>query len=251
MKAREQQGCVAGQMVWALFKPVVVTGISLLMLLMWGLMGIHGTMLVDYWLSERVYPADAQHVDPALEGKLVRVNGPLVAVDKALILYDNEAYPDAVEVQGACQRYAEKGLSLGQWQVQGLYLRTRFPFGYLHLNLPGVESVRRPEGLVFVLKSGAEVTLVGRQRANVLDMSDPGARATLGKVSPRYAGHIENRGGDFSLEGFEEVAVFAVVAYAGLSLLLGLCLGRVRLGWIAGASGLAVMGILAIAYACC
>ena len=111
MKAREQQGCVAGQMVWALFKPVVVTGISLLMLLMWCLMGIHGTMLVDYWLSERVYPADAQHVDPALEGKLVRVNGPLVAVDKALILYDNEAYPDAVEVQGACQRYAEKGLT--------------------------------------------------------------------------------------------------------------------------------------------
>ena len=38
----------AGSMVWALFKPVVVTGISLLMLLMWCLMGIHGTMLVDY-----------------------------------------------------------------------------------------------------------------------------------------------------------------------------------------------------------
>ena len=47
------------------------------------------------------------------------------------------------------------------------------------------------------------------------------------------------------------LVIAALAVYAGLSLLLGLCLGRVRLGWIAGTSGLAVMGILAIVYACC
>ncbi len=240
----------SGGLLWAFLKPIVVVFLALLMLGMLLMMLIQGSMLVDYWKSERVYPASAESIDPALEGRLVRVNGPLVAVDKMLPLVDNEVVTDAVEVQGfGGNRYAEQGLSLGQWQVAGLYFTERYPFGWFHPNSPGVEHLEHHDRHVFVLKSGAIVTLVGRQQGGVLNMADPAARATLGVASERYADHINNRGTDVSLETFEGVALFATVAYVILSLLLGAALRRMRIALIAGAAGILLPGMAMLLYA--
>ena len=202
-----------------------------MMAVMLFVMLIYGSMLVDYGMSERVYPAVAENVDPTLDGRLVRVSGPLVAAEKSLILRENEAYPDAVEVQdfvasAAC--HAEQ-LSVGQRKVQGLYAKERYPFGYFlpSWKADGIEEIQGPTGRVSVLKSGAPVTLIGRQRGDTLDMSDPVSRADLGESSPRYAGHINNRNADFPLESVESAALIALCVYVLLWVLLGFLLGFV------------------------
>ena len=81
MSAKEDKIAVAGSMVWALLKPFLVIIGGLVMLVMLVLVGIQGEMLVEYHMSERVYPARADVVDPALEGKLVRVSGQLCTTD--------------------------------------------------------------------------------------------------------------------------------------------------------------------------
>lgn len=206
---------------------------------------IYGSMLVDYGMSERVYPAAAEHVDPTLDGCLVRVFGPLVAAEKSLMLRENEEYPDAVEVQdfvGSAACHAEH-LSLGKRKVSGLYAKERYPFGYFlpSWKADGIEEIQGQTGHISVLKSGAPVTLIGRQRGDTLDMSDPVSRADIGETSPRYAGHIANRNADFTLETVETIALMAACVYALLWVLLGFLLRRRRLGWWLGLVGFLLM----------
>lgn len=208
---------------------------------------IYGRMLVDYGMSERVHPAAAELIDPALEGCLVRVSGPLVAAEKSLMLRENEEYPDAVEVQdfvGSAACHAEQ-LSVGKRKVQGLYAKERYPFGYFlpSWKADGIEKIQGPTGRISVLKSGASVTLIGRQRGDTLDMSDPVSRADLGETSPRYAGHIANRNADFTLESVEAIALMAACVYALLWVLLGFLLRRRRLGWWPGLVGILLMSL--------
>lgn len=217
-----------------------------LMAVMLFVMLIYGRMLVDYGMSERVYPAAAERIDPAQEGQLVRVSGPLVAAEKSLSLRENEAYPDAVEVQafvGAASCHAEH-LSLGKRKVQGLYAKDRYPFGYFHFfhgKGEGVARLQGSSGHVDVLKSGAPVTLIGRQHGEVLEMADPAARATLGEMSHRYAGHISNRNADLTLETVEAIALMAACGYALLWVLLGFLLRRRHAGWLLGLGGILLM----------
>lgn len=219
-------------------------GVILVLPLMAGsllIMLMYGNMLVHYERSERVYPAAAEQIDPAMDGRLVRVRGPLVAEERNLILRENEEYPDAVEVQdfaGVVSSHAEE-LSVGKRKVQGLYAKERAPFGYfLHRDASVLESLQRPTGHVAVLKSGTPVTLIGRQRGDTLDMSDPVSRANLGETSPRYAAHIANRNADFSLESVEVAALMAACVYALLWVLLGLMLRRRHAGWLLGLGGI-------------
>lgn len=216
-----------------------------MMAVMLFVMLIYGRMLVDYGMSERVYPAAAEYIDPALDGQLVRVSGPLVAAEKSLILRENEAYPDAVEVQnfvGSAACHAEQ-LSLGKRKVSGLYAKERYPFGYFlpSWKADGIEEIQGPSGHISVLKSGVPVTLIGRQRGDTLDMSDPVSRADIGETSPRYAGHIANRNADFTLETIEAIALMAACVYALLWVLLGFLLRRRRLGWWLGLVGFLLM----------
>lgn len=205
---------------------------------------IYGSMLVDYGMSERVYPASAEYIDPAQDGCLVRVSGPLVAAEKSLSLRENEEYPDAVEVQdfvGSAFCHAEQ-LSVGKRKVQGLYAKERCPFGYfLHRNTDGSECIQGPSGHIEVLKSGVPVTLIARQRGEVLDMAEPVSRAVLGEMSPRYASHVADRNADFYLEGFELTALVALCVYVLLWVLLGFLLRRRCLGWLLGGGGILLM----------
>lgn len=215
-----------------------------MMAVMLFVMLIYGRMLVDYEMSERVYPAAAEHIDTARDGCLVRVSGPLVAAEKSLMLRENAEYPDAVEVQdfaGSASCHAEQ-LSVGKRKVQGLYAKERYPFGYLlHGPAEGLERIREPSGHVDVLKSGVPVTLIARQRGEVLDMADPDACATLGVPSHRYAGHINNRNADFPLESVESAALIALCVYVLLWVLLGFLLRRRYLGWLLGLGGLLLL----------
>ena len=225
MGAKEDKVDVAGSMVWALLKPFLVIFGGLVMLVMLVLVAVQGQMLADYCMSERVYPARADVVDPALEGKLVRVSGPLCTTD-TVNLPGHGSFPQVLEVDNLGSYVAAQNLTLGVWQVEHLYGWRRQPFGYLHLNQPGVEQVETPEGSVLVLRSGAEVTVVARQRGNVLDFTEDGTRACLGEASPRYADRVDNRETDVSLESFEGVAAFALLVYAGFWLLMGLVFRR-------------------------
>lgn len=215
-----------------------------LMAVMLFVMLIYGRMLVDYGMSERVYPAAAEHIDPAQDGQLVRVSGPLVAAEKSLILRENEEYPDAVAVQdfvGADSCHAEQ-LSVGKRKVQGLYAKERCPFGYfLQGKDEGVACLQVASGQVDVLKSGVPVTLIGRQHGEVLEMADPAARASLGEMSHRYAGHVCNRNADFCLETIEGPALIAACLYSLLWVLLCFLLRRRRLGLLLGLVGLLLM----------
>lgn len=219
-------------------------GVILVLPLMAGsllIMLMYGNMLVHYERSERVYPAAAEQIDPAMDGRLVRVRGPLVAAERNLILRENEEYPDAVEVQdfaGSASCHAEQ-LSLGKRKVSGLYAKEQCPFGYfLHGTDEGVARLQGPSGRISVLKSGASVTLIGRQRGDTLDMSDPVSRANLGETSPRYAAHVRNRNADFSLESVESAALIALCVYVLLWVLLGFLLRRRRAGWLLGLGGI-------------
>lgn len=70
---------VAASMSWAFIKPFVVIMGGLFMLVMLMLLCMEASMLAEYWSSERVYAASAEQPDPAREGCLVRVTGPLCA----------------------------------------------------------------------------------------------------------------------------------------------------------------------------
>lgn len=225
MSAKEDNVAVAGSMAWALLKPFILIIGGMVMLVMLVLVAIQGEMLVDYHKSERVYPARADVVDPALEGKLVRVSGPLCTTD-TVNLPGHGSFPQVLELDKMGSYVAAQNLTLGVWQVERLYGWRRQPFGYLHLNQPGVEKVETPAGSVLVLRSGAEVTVVARQRGNVLDFTEDGTRACLGEASPRHADRVDNRETDFSLESFEGVAAFALLVYSVFWVLMGLMFRR-------------------------
>ena len=118
-----------------------------------------------------------------------------------------------------------------------MYTKGAIPFCYFPINTPGVNWVEAGDEHLALLPSGAEVTLVGRQRGGVLDMADPAAKARLGKPAAGYLDHVnDSPNGDFSLRSFQDIAIFALFAYFGTWLLLGPALGRSPLwGMVAGA----------------
>ena len=83
-----------------------------------------------------------------------------------------------------------------------------------------------PGGAVMVLRSGAPVTVVARQRGDVLDFTEEETWARLGEASSRYVDHVDTGQTDVSLESLEGVAAFALLVYAGFWLLMGLVFRR-------------------------
>ena len=245
MSEKEDKIAVAGSMVWALLKPFLVIIGGLVMLVMLVLVGIQGEMLVEYHMSERVYPARADVVDPAQEGKLVRVSGQLCTTD-TVDWPGYGSFPQVVEVDDLGPYVAAPNLTLGVWQVERLYGWRGKPFGYLALNQPGVERVETPEGAVMVLRSGAPVTVVARQRGSVLDFTEEQTWARLGEASSRYADHVENRQTDISLESFEGVAAFALLVYSVFWMLAGLMFRRWWWGPAIGGGTLLVIILLCL-----
>ena len=250
MSAKEDKVAVAGSMVLALLKPFLVIFGGLVMLVMLVLVGIQGEMLVDYHMSERVYPARADVVDPALEGKLVRVSGQLCTTD-TVDWPGYGSFPQVVEVDDLGPYVAAQNLTLGVWKVERLYGWRGKPFGYLHQNQPGVERVETPAGTVMVLRSGAPVTVVARQRGDVLDFTEEDTWARLGEASPRYADHVDTGQTDISLESFEGVAAFALLVYAGFWILVGLMFRRWWWGPAIGGGLLLVLILVSLCSAVC
>ena len=216
---------VAGSMLWALLRPVVVVLGGLLMLLMLALLSMWGELLKNYWQSERVYTASAESIDPALEGRLVRVTGAL-CTDESVSAGNLGTYTGVIEVQNHTTIAYAGNLQLGARQVQGLHTFRQSPFGYFAINTPGVDWVEAGHERLALLRSGAEGSLLGRQRGNVLDMADPGACANLGKAPASYIDHVDvGLYTDISLRTFHGIGLFALVVYLNLWPLLGLAVG--------------------------
>lgn len=212
---------VVADMAWAFCRPVVVIVGGLFMLVMLMLLCMEASMLKDYWSSERVYAASAEQPDPAREGCLVRVTGPL-CTDEAVYVGNLGTYTGVIEVQKHTTIAYADGLRLGGWQVQGLYDLRPSPFCWFAINTPGVKWVEAGDKKLAMLPSGTEVTLVGRQRGNVLDMVEPWAQASLGKPPLGFLDHANtSQLGDISLHSFQGIAIFAFLAYFGVWLLLG------------------------------
>lgn len=216
---------VAGSMLWALLRPVVLILGGLLMLLMLALLSMWGELLKNYWQSERVYTVSAESIDPALEGRLVRVTGAL-CTDESVSAGNLGTYTGVIEVQKHTTIAYAGNLQLGARQVQGLHTFRQSPFGYFAINTPGVDWVEAGDERLALLRSGAEVSLLGRQRGNVLDMAEPGACANLGKAPASYIDHVDvGLYTDISLRTFHGIGLFALVVYLNLWPLLGLAVG--------------------------
>lgn len=246
MEKHAQNSNEAADLAWALIRPFVIIlgGVFMLMMLMFLCMEIG--MLKAYWMSERVYAASAEQPDPAMEGCLVRVSGAL-STDESVSAGNLGTYTEVIEVQnlGTTIAYAEH-LQLGAWQVQGLHTMNPCPFGYFAINTPGVNWVKSGGKHLAILPSGTKVTLVGRQRGNVLDMAAPEAKAELGKPATVFLNHINNSpNADFSLHSFQSVSIFALLSYFGIWLLLARAThNSLRWGMMAGGSLLLVAGII-------
>lgn len=222
-----QENCrVAGSMLWALLRPVIVILGGLLMLLMLALLSMWGGLLKNYWQSERVYTARAETIDPATEGCLVRVTG-LLCTDESVSAGNLGTYAGAIEVQKHTTIAYADNLQLGAWQVRGLHTLCQSPFGYFAINTPGVDWVEAGDERVALLRSGTEASLLGRQRGNVLDMADPGACANLGKAPASFIDHVDvGLYTDISLRTFHGIGIFALVLYLIIWLLLGMAIRR-------------------------
>ena len=240
MKQNSSQ--LAGSMAWALMKPMVVVFGGLLMLVMLLLLCVETGMLLDYWHSERVYVASTEQIDPANEGRLVRVTGALQA-EEPLSAGNLGTWSGVVEVQQWNTVAYADDMRLGAWQVRNLYPGRIWPFGHFAINTPGVEWIESNGKNVALLRSGAVATLVGRQRGQVLDMSEPVASAHLGTAPVKYTRHIDIGGGDFSLHSFEGIAVFAFISYFFFSALLGFAIRR---SWLWGMAAGAVLLLVVV-----
>ena len=132
-----------------------------------------------------MYAASAETINPEHEGCMVRVTGPL-CTHETLSAGNLGTYSDVIEIQKfATIAYADE-LQLGKWQVQGLYTGGMTPFFYFAINTPGINWVNVGDTKLAILPSGSEVSLVGRQRGNTLDMADPMSKANLGKPAPVF-----------------------------------------------------------------
>lgn len=226
MKKNEDKAAVAASMVRAAVSPFIVILGGAFMLLMLLLLCIEIDMLKGYWRSERVYAASAETINPAHEGCLVRVTGPL-CTNETLSAGNLGTYSDVIEIQNhATIAYADM-LQLGKWQVQGLYTGGMTPFFYFAINTPGINWVNVGDTKLAMLPSGSEVTLVGRQRGNTLDMADPMSKANLGKPAAGFLNHVnDSPNSDISLHSYQGVAFFALLAYVGTWLLLAVAVRR-------------------------
>ena len=233
---------VAGSMAWALLKPMVVLFGGLLKLVMLLLLCVETGMLLDYWRSERVYAASSEQIDPANEGCLVRVTGPLQA-EAPLSAGNLGTWSGVIEVQQWNTVAYADDMRLGAWQVRDLYPGRIWPLGLFGIDTPGVERLEIGDKRVSLLRSGAVATLVGRQRGQVLDMSDPVACAHLGTAPVKYTRHIDVGGGDFTLRSFEGIAVFSFIFYFFCSAVLG---GIIRRSWLRGMAAGAVLLLLVV-----
>ena len=244
---RHDSAQVAGSMAWALLKPMVVLFGGLLMLVMLLLLCVETGMLLDYWHSERVYVASTEQIDPANEGRLVRVTGPLLA-EAPLSAGNLGTWSGVIEVQQWNTVAYADDMRLGAWQVRNLYPGRLWPLGLFGIDTPGVERLEIGDKRVSLLRSGAVATLVGRQRGQVLDMSDPVAYAHLGTAPVKYTRHIDVGGGDFTLRSFEGIAVFSFMFYFFCSAILGFIIRRSCLwGMAAGAVLLLVVVLFLVA----
>ena len=220
---------------------LVVFG-GLLMLVMLLLLCVETGMLLDYWRSERVYAASSEQIDPANEGCLVRVTGPLQA-EAPLSAGNLGTWSGVIEVQQWNTVAYADDMRLGAWQVRDLYPGRIWPLGLFGIDTPGVERLEIGDKRVSLLRSGAVATLVGRQRGQVLDMSDPVACAHLGTAPVKYTRHIDVGGGDFTLRSFEGIAVFSFIFYFFCSAVLG---GIIRRSWLRGMAAGAVLLLLVV-----
>lgn len=247
MKGHKQKADVAVSMVWALIRPFIVILGGLFMLVMLVLLCIEADMLKAYWQSERVYAASAEVINPAHEGRLVRVTG-LLCADETVSAGSLGDYSGVIEIQNTRTLAYADDLQLGKWQVQGLYAKGANPFCYFAINTPGVKWIKVGDESLVILPSGVEVTLVGRQRGNMLDMAEPIAKARLGKPAAGFLDHVnDSPNADISLRSFQSVAAFAFFAYFGIWVLLGYALRQsLRWGAAAGAVLLLFVGIVGI-----
>lgn len=234
-------------MIWAIIKPFMVMLIGLFMLVMLYLLWVEGDMLKAYWQSELVYAASAEEINPAHEGRMVRVTGPL-CTHEAVSVGNLGSYPGVIEIQSSSVNAHAEQLQLGAWQVQGLYGARSTPFTYFVINTPGVHWVEVNDTQLALLPSGVEVTLVGRQRGKTLDMSEPVCKVKLGKPAVGFLAHAnDSPNADISLRAFQSVTVFALLAYFGTWLLLGATIGRsLRWGLAAGAVLLSIAVLIAL-----
>lgn len=231
-------------MLWAFLRPLIVILGGLLMLLMLALLSCWGELLKNYWQSERVYTASAETIDPGMEGRLVRVTGAL-CTDEPVSVGNLGTYTGVIEVQNHTTIAYAGNLRLGVRQVQGLHTVRQSPFAYFAINTPGVEWVNAGDERLALLRSGTEVTLLGRQRGNVLDMAEAEASANLGKAPASYIDHVDaGLYSDISLRTFHGIGLFALVVYLILWPLLGLAVGSSALrGLTVGVSILLLVGL--------
>ena len=191
-----------------------------------------------------MYTVSAESIDPALDGRLVRVTGAL-CTDESVSAGNLGTYTGAIEVQNHTTIAYVGNLQLGAWRVQGLHTLKQSPFGYFAINTPGVDWVEAGDKRLALLRSGGEVSLLGRQRGNVLDMAEPGACAKLGKAPASYIDHVDvGLYTDISLRTFHGIGLFALVVYLILWPLLGLAVGGSALrGLVVGGGILLLVGL--------
>lgn len=132
--------------------------------------------LTKYWQSSKVYAAEADFINPEHEGKLVRIRGSLTTEET---LTHGDLSVNAIDISTFYSVARAGRLQLGARRVEGLFSKNNNPFGYYDHEPGSVRHASTDGSSLHYLPSGTQVTLLGRQRGHVLDMSDPAARAVL------------------------------------------------------------------------
>ena len=133
--------------------------------------------LTKYWLSNKVYRTEADHINPEHEGKLVSVCGPLTTEET---LTHADLRVQAIDISDFYSVARAGQLQLGARRVEGLFCNNNNPFGYYYHKPESVHHALPDGKNLHYLPSGTRVILLGRQRGDVLDMRDSAARAVLG-----------------------------------------------------------------------
>ena len=190
----------------SLFSPIILTVGLLLTLPCLCILALEVDYLKEYWESERIYNAAAEQIDPALEGKLIRVVGELTTKD----LLTPEGSTTGVNAilttkQHGFTHAIAAGLQLGVRQVVGMNNMPRQPFGYLGHS----DMIVKEEGKDGYLPSGTTVCLIGRQKGNTIDMADEAANA--GFTRSHHTRALRHH--DISLESFTAFSVIVLFIY--------------------------------------